>query len=294
MTGYRLAARRGLALGMNQSARLLPLVVALLVYVAGLGGVGLIVLDESLRASERALAETLTLQVPSGVSNARLETILALLRQAPGIVSVHLLDPAETARLLEPWLGSVPLDDLPVPRLIDLRVDPDGAVDLAALRRQLTSVVPDARLDDHRQWPQGMHAAARRIEGILAAGITIATLLIAASAAVAVRAALMTDRSVVELLHLLGAADADIAGEFAVRLLRLGLSGGVVGAVAALFTILALSGAGSIVELPAPIAVNGAADWRVWGILAAIVPAAGLIAMASAWIVVRLRLAAMP
>jgi len=294
MIGSRLAVRRSLALRTNPSGRLLLLVMALLVYVAGLGGVGLLVIDDTLRASEHTLAVTLTLQVPAEASNARIETVLALLRQTPGVVSVHLLDPAETARLLEPWLGSVPLDDLPVPRLIDLRVDPNGKMDLAELRQKLASVVPDARLDDHRQWPQGVHAAVRRIEGILAAGVTIALLLIAVSAAVAARTALMTDRSVVELLHLLGAGDGDIAGAFAVRSVRLGLSGGGVGAVAALLTILALSGAGSIVQLPAPIASTGAADWRVWGLLAAIVPAAGLIAMASAWVAVRRPLAAMP
>jgi cell division transport system permease protein len=294
MTGNRLAARGSPALAMNGSGRLLPLVVALLVYVAGLAGVGLLVIDDTQRASEHALAAALTLQVPAEASNARVETILALLRQTPGIVSVHLLEPAETARLLEPWLGSVPIDELPVPRLIDLRIDPTGKIDLAELRQKLASVVPDSRLDDHRRWPQEMNEAGRRIEGILAVGIATALLLVAASAAVAARTALMADRPVVELLHLLGAADAVIAGGLATRWLRLGLMGGVIGAIAALLTILALSGAGTIVQLPAQIAVNGAADWRVWGILAAIVPAAGLIAMASAWVVARRRLAEMP
>jgi cell division transport system permease protein len=296
MIGYRRGvAQRALPTGPDQSGRFLPWVFALLVYVAGLGGVGLIVLDDTLRASEHALATTLTLQVPADSSNARLETVLALLRQTPGIVSVHLLEPAETARLLEPWFGpSVPLDELPVPRLIDLRTDPDGRADLGSLRRQLASVVPDARLDDHRPWPRGMRAAARRIEGILAACITVALLLIAVSAVFAVRTALMGDRSVVELLHMLGAADSDIARGFAIRSLRLGLLGGVIGAVAALLTIVALSGAGSIVQLPAPIAANGVADWRVWAALTGAALAAGLIAMASARVAVLRRLAGMP
>jgi cell division transport system permease protein len=293
MIGYRLAARRNLPLGTDQSGRLLPWVVALLVYVGGLCGVGLIVLDDMLGAAEHTLAGTFTLQIPAEASNARLETVLALLRQTPGIVSVHLLEPAETARLLEPWLGPVPLAELPVPRLIDLRIDPNGAMDLAALRQRLASVVPDSRLDDHRQWPQGMRAATRRIEGILIAGIAVGLLLIAAAVGFAVRTALMVDRSVAELLHMLGAADSDIAGAFAVRSLRHGLLGAVIGAIAGLITILALGGAGSIVQLPTPISVNGVADWRVWIVFTAIVPVAGLIAMASGWVIVRRRLATM-
>ena len=296
MIGHRRAvARRALPLGRDQSARFLPWILALLVYVAALGGVGLIVFDDSLRAFKHLVATTLTLQVPPDASNARLETVLALLRQTHGILSVHLLAPAETARLLEPWLGpSVSLDELPVPRLIDLRIDPDGGTDVAALRQQLASVVPDARLDDYRQWPQGMRAAARRIEGVLAAGITVALLLIAVSAVFAVRTTLMADRSVIELLHVLGAADSAIARGFAIRSLRLGLLGGVIGAVAALVTILALSGAGSVVQLPAPPAADGLADWRVAGVLIAVVAAAGLVAMASAWVAVMRRLALMP
>ncbi len=294
MIGYRFAARRARPLGADEPGRLLPWVVALLVYLAGLGTVGLIVLDDTLLASEHARATTMTLQVPAEASKARLETVLALLRQTPGIVSVHLLEPAETARLLEPWLGPLSLDELPVPRLIDLRVDPTGAMDVAALQRQLASVAPGSRLDDHRRSPPGIHAAVLRIEGILAASIAIAALLIAVSAVCAARAALMADRSVSELLHVLGAADSAIACGFAVRSLRLGLLGGVIGAIAALFTILVLSGAGSIVQLPAPIHANGGADWRVWAVLTGVVPVAGLIAMASAWAAVLRRLAGMP
>ncbi len=286
MIGYRRAARRALPLGTDQSGRLLPWIVALLVYVAGLGAVGLIVLDDTLLAFEHDLATTMTLQVPAEASKARIETVLALLRQTPGIVSVHLLEPAETARLLEPWLGPVPPDELPVPRLIDLRVDPTGAMDVAALQRQLASVAPGSRLDDHRRSAQGMHAAVRRVEGILAVFITIAALSIAGSAVFAVRGALIVDRSVCELLHVLGAGDSDVARGFAVWVLRL--------AGAALLTFLALSGAGAVVQLPAPLTSSAVADWLVWGVLAGTVPLAGLIAMVSARAAVLRRLAGMP
>jgi cell division transport system permease protein len=192
------AARAGreLPLGPDESARFVPWVVALMVYLAALGGVGLIALDDTLRASEQVLATTLTLQVPAETSNARLETVLALLRQTAGIESVHLLEPAETARLLEPWLGpAVPLDALPVPRLIDLRTGPTREIDVAALRTHLAAVVPDARLDDRLPLPKGMGAAARRIEGILVGGIAVALLLVAASAVFAVRTALTAARA---------------------------------------------------------------------------------------------------
>jgi len=297
-------ARRELPLGPDESARFVPWVVALMVYLAALGGVGLTVLDDTLRAADQVLATTLTLQVPAETSNARLETVLALLRQTAGIQSVHLLEPAETARLLEPWLGpAVALDELPVPRLIDLRTGPERAIDIAALRHQLAAVVPDARLDDHLSPPKGMPAAARRIKGFLVGGIAVALLLVATSAVFGVRTALMADRSATQLLHALGAVDSAIARRFAVRSLRLGLVGGGVGAVAALLTIVALGGVGAVVQLPVPpggpssaagVAANGIGDWRLWAVLGGAALAAGLIAMASAWATVLRRLAGMP
>ncbi len=296
MIGFRRGwARHDLPLGRDEAARFLPWVIALMVYVAGLGGIGLLVLDGTLRAAQRSLATTLTLQVPADASKARIETVLALLRQTQGIVSAQLLESAEIARLLEPWLGpTVPLDELPVPRLIDLRIDPAAAPDLAALRHQLVAVVPEARLDDHRPWLEEERAAARRVEGILASAIAVALVLIALSAVFAVRAALLARRSVVELVHLLGAADSDIARPFAIRSLALGLLGGAIGAAAALLTVALLGGAGSVVQLPAPGAAAGIADWRVWAVLIGVVLAAGLIAMASARVTVRRWLAPMP
>jgi cell division transport system permease protein len=296
MIGFRFGgARRDLPLGHDEAARFLPWVVALMVYVAGLGGIGLIALDGSVRGAERSLATSLTLQVPADTSKARMETVLALLRQTKGIQSANLLDPKEIARLLEPWLGpNVPLDELPAPRLIDLPIDPAGPPDLATLRHQLASVAPEARLDDHRPWLAGQRAAAHRVEGVLALVIALALVLIALSTVFAVRAALRAERSVVELVHLLGAAEAAIARRFTTRSLALGLAGGIIGAAAALLTLAALGGTGSVVQLAAPPNAAGIADWRVWGGLTGVVLAAGLIAMASARLTVRRWLAAMP
>ena len=78
MIGYRIGFRsRALPLGPDQSARFLPWLFAFLIYVAGLAGLGLVVFQGSLRASEDALATTMTLQVPVDVTEARLETVLA-------------------------------------------------------------------------------------------------------------------------------------------------------------------------------------------------------------------------
>ena len=285
---------RHLPLGRDEALRFLPWVFALMAYIAGLGAIGLIVLQGT-RAAEASLATTMTLQVPADTSNARLDTVLAVLRQTKGIASTQLLEPAQTARLLEPWLGpKVSLDQLPVPRLIDLRIDPAHGPDLANLRQQLNSVVPEARLDDHRTSLAGMRSAAAWMEVVLAAAIAIALLLMATSAVFAVRSGLWVHQSAVEVMHLLGTPDADLANQLALRYLQLGLLGGAIGAVAALLTILALGGAGSVVQLPAPTGATGIADWRFWLVLSGVAVTAGLIAMVSTRVTVLRWLARMP
>jgi cell division transport system permease protein len=285
------AARQTLPLGWVDSLLLLPWVVAFMVYLATLSGVGLALVGDVLRGAEQSLAARVTVQVPAETSNARLQTVLALLRQNSGVASAEPLTPADTARLLEPWLGSpLSLDELPAPRLIDLRLDPKAAVDLAAMRRQLASVVPDARIDDHHAWRGGLHAAGRPIQAVLAIQIAAAVALVAVAAVFATRTAVTARQSAVELFHLLGADDGDIAWPFATRVLQLGLLGGAIGASASLLTVLLLRPAGGLVQLPVPTVATDIADWRLWAIAVGAALVAGLVALAGAQLTVLRRL----
>jgi cell division transport system permease protein len=274
---------------------LAPWLVALMVYVASLAGTGLILVDETLRASENLLSGRLTVQVPAGASAARMETILAVLRQTPGIGSVHLLTPSETGRLLEPWLGSpVPLEELPVPRLIDVGLDPAAAIDMAKLRTQLASIVPEIRLDDYSPVTGGLRARARPVQALLGAAIAGALLLVAVLAVFATDAAVAARRSDIELLHLIGADDRQIAWPYAGRSLIYGLIGGGIAAAAILATVAVLGDSGQLLRLAAPAQGIRLDDWRLWVVLAVMTAAAGILAAAGARAIVRWRLARLP
>lgn len=295
MIRLRFGTRRPLPLGRDQTTAFLPWVLALMVYVAGLSAVGLVVLDEAVRSPADSLAGKWTVQLPAEVSDARLQTVLAVLRQTPGVRSAELLDLAATAHLLEPWLGA-PLSsgELPLPRLIDVETDPGGGLDQAALRRQLTSIVADARFAGYDPSGGVPRQAARRVTGVLVALIAGLLVLMAVAAMFATRAALAARRPVVELYHLLGAADQDIARPFAVRAFASGLLGGAAGAVTVLLTTAVLGRAGALIQSPGPIGFAGLADWRLWAILTGLAILAGLMAMAAAQLVVLRRLAQLP
>jgi cell division transport system permease protein len=154
----------------------------------------------------------------------------AIARRSAGVVEVRPYSKEETSRLLEPWLGTgLQLDDLPVPRLIVVRIASGAAPDLVQLRQTLTEQIQGASLDDHRGFVERMRAMAG---AVLAGGIGLLLLVFAAtvlSVAFATRAAMATNRPVIEVLHLIGAKDSFIAGHFQRHFLLLGLEGGLIG-----------------------------------------------------------------
>jgi len=181
--------------------------------------------------SEVASEITIQVRPAAGRDLARDATaVTEAMRAQPGIVEVRPFSKDESAKLLEPWLGSgLSLDELPVPRVIVARVQPGTVLDLAKLRVRVTQVAPSASVDDHRAWIERM----RSMTGATVfAGIGILALVIIAtiiSVSFATRGAMAANRPIVEVLHFVGAGDSYIANRFLRHFLRLGLEGGVIG-----------------------------------------------------------------
>ncbi len=80
-----------------------------------------------------------------------------------GIADVRAYTKEESAQLVEPWLGNgLALDELPMPRMIVVKLGSGATPDFAALRKTLAAQVPSAILDDHRGWIDRMRTMAGR------------------------------------------------------------------------------------------------------------------------------------
>jgi cell division transport system permease protein len=278
-----------LAVPRDATALLLVSTLALMGYLATLGGLAFVLLGDDLRAWNRSLDDSLTLQIPAETSAARIEMSLALLRQTRGIAELRLLDQAETARLLEPWLGPAAAPDtLPIPRLLDIRAEPGAAIDIADLRQKLAAITPGSQLEDHRPALALHRRAATRLAILIALGIAGVAVFAVVLTATATSLRLALHRGAVELLHLIGAADADLAWPVQLAALRQGLVGGVIGAAAALLTLFVI---GPLMSLDAS---PTAADWRLWGVAVGVIAVAGFGAMSAARLAVLRQLARMP
>jgi cell division transport system permease protein len=220
------------------SGRALLAVIAIMTFLATLT-LGAVVLVRSAAGEwQSAVAREVTIQVrPIEQRNieADVQKVVALASATPGVSSVRPYTKDESARLLEPWLGNgLALDELPIPRMIVVRVAPGETPDLAALRKQLAEQVPGASLDDHRNWVERMRAMAR---SAVVVGLAILALVLAAtmlSVMFATRGAMSTNRAIIEVLHVVGAKKSFIASEFQRHFLLLGLKGGAIGGTAAM------------------------------------------------------------
>lgn len=174
------------------------------------------------RLAERwgdSLAQTATIRIsaPESQMQAQVSAVLEVLRTTPGVAEARLMEMDEQRALLEPWIGpGLPLENLRLPRLVELRETSDG-FDGQGLRLRLAAEAPGAVLDDHTRWRRPLVEAAARLRALgilsvaLIAGTTGVMITLAASAALAANA------QVIAVLRLVGARDAYIARAFVRR-----------------------------------------------------------------------------
>ena len=182
-------------------------------------------------ADELARSATLRISAPEAQLPAQTERALTILQQTPGVASARALSAEEQSALLSPWFGpDLPLDQLPVPQLIEIIEDQNG-YDAAGLRLRLSGEVPGATLDDHTRWRRPLVDAANSLRRLGWVSILLIGTAMAAMITLAANAALAANQQVIEVLRLVGARDSYIAQAFVRRFTLRALIGGVVGTV---------------------------------------------------------------
>ncbi len=293
------ASRSDLPLDRDASSRYLPWLVALMVFLAAVAVASMFVLHGLIERWDRDVVGTLTVQVAPIVGEGgaigtreRLDAVTRLLRDTPGVAAVRALEQSELVALVEPWLGSSDMvADLPLPRLIDVRLDPNADIDLAQLSKRLATVAPGVSLDDHRTWLSRLVNLSRTIEWLAAGIVALIGSVTALTVVYAVRTGMAVHDEVIQVLHLTGAHEDYVARQFADHAFALGMRGGFIGISLAVPTLVMVSWMARQIEggfLPAlSLSLTG---WMAVTLLPA---AAGLLAMVTARITVHRAIARM-
>lgn len=266
--------RLDLPLDQIAAGRFLPWIIAALVYVAVLALAVAAVADHALRLYHlRAQLVTVTLPPAEDAaqSSREIAAVLEMLQQTRGVTSAQSVPSAELEALLKPFLGEVGNgQELPMPQLIDVTLDPLAAPDLAALEDRLQVIAAGATIGAEalsRNRAERMATFFRTLGGGAGVAILIGALL---AVGLITKVSLQAQVQVIELLRSMGAPDAYLARQFERYALSCGLRGGLLGFALAALTIVGLLYSSRRMELAGSIHLDLALlDW----ILLACVPA---------------------
>jgi cell division transport system permease protein len=231
-------------LARDRAGRLLPWIIALMIFLAVLATAGAMILLRSVGTLTGGLSGTMTVHLPTGgMSDAEADKRSAraanVLRRTPGVTRVRVLGRDRVAKLVAPWLG----DDtrgLPMPRLLDVSLERGAAVNLGEIRRQLRTIVPGAAVVDHQRFVQGIFDLS---QWVFLCGLLVGLVVLVACALTivfATRTSLRIHHNVTEVLNLIGARDSYVAKQFERHTFRQGLIGGAAGTLAAALLLGAL------------------------------------------------------
>ncbi|TFI59569.1 FtsX-like permease family protein [Sphingomonas parva] len=222
----------------------MPWVIAIMMFLtvlAAAAGLGLGTAASSLDEDTGTRATVQIVEPNPDRREAQARAALAVLEGQEGVESVRRIGSEEMEALLEPWLGPGGLEgDLPIPAMIEVDLSPAAYARLESLRAAVTEVAPSARVDDNAQWLAPLAGLIRALRWLAGALVLLMIGATAATVVLAARASLDTHRSTIEVLHLMGATDVQVARLFQRRIALDALFGGIVGLIAASLVLLVI------------------------------------------------------
>jgi cell division transport system permease protein len=258
----------------------MPWVIAIMIALTVVAAASGLALRNAAVTASADLEGGVTVQIVTAAPAERLRqaaAVVDVLAKAPEVAEVRQVAQEELNTLVEPWLGTRPGDDveaLPIPALIDVRLKgPASPSRVAKLRALVVPVASSARIDAQAGWLAPVFAAIGTLQWL--AGGLIALLAIATIAAVllASRNALGNHRDTIEIVHMLGGTDKQIARVFQRSMAFDAAAGGLVGLLSGVVTIAALSR--QFAGLGSGMVAGAVLHWQDWIVIAAI-PLAGV------------------
>lgn len=275
----------------------MPWVIAIMVALTVLAAGGALAMANLAAQARSDLAGGVTVQIVEAdpaLRDAQTRRALAALEDMEIVQGLRRVPDAELQALIEPWLGGgVRSEAVPLPALID--VDLSGAADagtLDDLRAALGPIAPDARVDAQAQWLGPVFDAISALRWLALGLIVLLAFTSAAAVWLAARNALNANRGTIEVVHLLGGTDGQIARIFQRSAIIDAAIGGAVGLVLGAIALKVLGA--QFAALESGMVAGGGLDPVDW-LLLALVPVAGAaIALLTARMTVLASLGKMP
>ena len=224
----------------------MPWVIAIMVALTVVAAAGALSLANMVSTARGDLAGTATVQIAEPDKQTREAQVRAareVLAQDSAVAGFRVVSEDELSQLLAPWLGTgEEAEVVPIPALIDVELrEGAGKEDYERLGAALRDVAPRARIDAQSDWLAPILSALSALKWMGFALIFLLAFVAIAAVWLAARNALGGNRRTIEIVHLLGGSDDQIARIFQRSILIDALVGGLLGLVAGVIAITLLA-----------------------------------------------------
>lgn len=225
---------------------------------------------------DKALAETLAHQ----------EKAVEFLGGLPEIEKVTPLNDGQLEKLIQPWLGDgINIADLPMPRIIDVKIKRGAEVDFVKLAAQLAQATPMASIDNHKLWLNKLIKFADGLKMLAMCILALVIMITSGAIFYTTQTSLGLHSYTIGILHLMGAKDTYVAQQYAKRTAILALEGGLIGLAIAIPTIFGIASLAQQIE--GGIISEAKLSFEAWGVILSLPLLASFIAMITAYYTVK-------
>ncbi|MBU6206679.1 MAG: cell division protein [Alphaproteobacteria bacterium] len=226
--------------GLSASAWIFAILTFITVLAAAVGlALATLALSVSADASRK-----LTVQIVDAnpdIRHADTQAAAQALRGIEGVRDVQVVDDATLNRLMAPWLGQDATSaDLPYPSLIDVTLGSGAAAKMPQIEAALAHIAPSARTQANADWLAPVLSTMKAFAFIAMIVVLALVTAIVAAVILATRAGFTTHRNTIDILHLMGATDQQIAALFQRRIAKEALLAAMIGTGLALLILAAL------------------------------------------------------
>lgn len=263
----------------------MPWVIAIMVFLTIIAVASGLALRAAAIQVRSDLAGRVTVQIveaDTGRREAQTALAVSILQRQPIVAQVKPVAPARVKAMIEPWLGADGVnEDIPLPGLIDLDLTRSASTaSLERLRAVLADTVPGARVDAHGRWLRPVFDLLRTLQYLALGVVVLLGFATTAVVILAARGSLKSHGDTIEILHLLGATDVQVARLFQRRIALDALLGGVAGLALAVIVLIVLAGEAN--RLGSGLVDSVALGWKDWIVVAAVPLTAGLVSLVTA------------
>ncbi len=255
----------------------MPWVIAIMLFLTVLATAAGLGIGRAAAAMGGAIAGKVTIQIIEANPDRRAvqqRAIVTQLQRLTNVTSVSPVPDPAVRDLLAPWLGEQGLDDsIPLPALIDVTLREASPAAIADLAAAVHGVAPAARIDRHADWLGPIGGLLTTLQWLSVGLVAATAAATAATVVLGARAALDQHRATIDVMHLMGASDRQIAAMFERGVALDALSGcalGFVSAVGVLFLV-----GGRVQSVGAALLDDSGLGWAGW-VAIALLPIAGV------------------